>query len=443
MIEKRGRKRNKHVYKSGPILYWMQREHRVNDNWALLFAQKLAHENNVPLYIVFCLREKFNNSNKRILSFMIKGLKDLEKTCEKFNIPFNIIIGNPETEIVKYINEENIGAIITEFNPLKTERKWRDVISQSISIPFYEVDARNIVPCWIASPKQEFAAYTFRPKITSFLSTYLENYPPVQKQNGHFHPFGQPLPKILNSLKFEKNVAESNMFSPGEKEAEKVLSQFFVSSFQDYHLHRNDPTKSVTSTLSPYLHFGHISSQRIALEVIKSHKNASQDSFLEELIVRRELADNYCYYNKYYDSFEGFPSWAQKTLHDHIYDKREHLYTLSQLEKAQTHDPLWNAAMKQALLTGYMHGYMRMYWAKKILEWSPNPGVAQENAIILMDTYFLDGRESSGFTGIAWAIGGVHDRAWFEREIFGKIRYMNFNGAKRKFDTEAYIQKFR
>lgn len=443
MIEKRGRKRNQHVYKSGPILYWMQREHRVHDNWALLFAQKLAHENNAPLYLVFCVRKKFNNSNRRILSFMFKGLEDVKKTCEKFNIPFNIIIGNPETEIVKYINEENIGAIITEFNPLKTERKWRDVISQSISIPFYEVDARNIVPCWIASPKQEFAAYTFRPKITSVLSTYLENYPPVQKQNGHYHLPRQPIPKILNSYKFEKNVAESNMFSPGEKEAEKVLSQFFVSSFQDYHLQKNDPTKSVTSTLSPYLHFGHISSQRIALEVIKSHKNASKDSFLEELIVRRELADNFCYYNKYYDSFEGFPSWAQKTLHDHIYDKREHLYTLSQLEKAETHDQLWNAAMKQALLTGYMHGYMRMYWAKKILEWSPNPRVAQENAIILMDTYFLDGRESSGFTGIAWAIGGVHDRAWFEREIFGKIRYMNFNGAKRKFDTEAYIRKFK
>jgi deoxyribodipyrimidine photo-lyase len=207
-----------------------------------------------------------------------------------------------------------------------------------------------------------------------------------------------------------------------------------------YDERRNDPGANAQSGLSPYLHFGQISAQRVALEAEKYDRHLpSQESFLEELIVRRELSDNFCYYNDRYDSFDGFPDWARKTLNDHRSDPREHLYVLEILEAAGTHDPLWNAAQKEMVTGGKMAGYMRMYWAKKILQWSISPETALTDAIYLNDRYSLDGNDPNGYTGVAWSIGGVHDRPWFEREIFGKVRYMSQAGCRRKFNVERYI----
>ena len=158
------------------------------------------------------------------------------------------------------------------------------------------------------------------------------------------------------------------------------------------------------------------------------------------MIIRRELSDNFCEYEKNYDYFEGFHHWAQKSLNEHRNDEREYIYTDEQFEEADTHDPLWNAAQNQMKTTGKMHGYMRMYWAKKILEWSPSPEIALQVAINLNDKYELDGRDPNGYTGIAWSIGGIHDRAWFERPVYGKIRYMNYNGCKSKFNVFKYIE---
>ena len=192
--------------------------------------------------------------------------------------------------------------------------------------------------------------------------------------------------------------------------------------------------------MSPYFHFGHISTQRVALEIKNSSlKNEDKNSFLEEMIVRRELSDNFCEYEPNYDYFEGFHSWAKKTLNEHRDDERDYLYPKEQFEEAKTHDPLWNAAQNQMREQGKMHGYMRMYWAKKILEWSPSPEIAMQIAIELNDKYELDGRDPNGYAGIAWSIGGVHDRAWFERPVYGKIRYMNYNGCKTKFNVNSYI----
>jgi deoxyribodipyrimidine photo-lyase len=208
-----------------------------------------------------------------------------------------------------------------------------------------------------------------------------------------------------------------------------------------YDERRNDPTQEGQSNLSPYLHFGQISAQRVALTVSASTlPKKDKDAFLEELIVRRELSDNFCYYTKDYASVDAFPEWAQKTLAEHRHDKREYVYTYATFAKAKTHDELWNAAQRELLRTGKMHGYMRMYWAKKILEWTNDPETAMAIAIKLNDTYELDGRDPNGYTGIAWSIGGVHDRAWFDRPIFGKIRYMSANGARSKFDVDAYIK---
>jgi deoxyribodipyrimidine photo-lyase len=209
-----------------------------------------------------------------------------------------------------------------------------------------------------------------------------------------------------------------------------------------YGAQRNDPTLDAQSHLSPYIHFGQLSAQRIALEVFKADAGEEvKDTFLEELIVRRELSDNFCYYNLDYDNTNGFPAWARKTLDEHRKDPRDYLYSRDQFEQAETHDDLWNAAQREMAKRGKMHGYMRMYWAKKILEWTPSPEIALETAIYLNDRYAIDGRDPNGYAGIAWSIGGVHDRAWNERMVFGKVRYMSYNGCKSKFNIKRYIER--
>ncbi len=243
--------------------------------------------------------------------------------------------------------------------------------------------------------------------------------------------------------KFDKSVDELKVFIPGEIAAKTLLQEFISNKLKKYNELRNDPANNFQSDLSPYLHFGQISAERIALEV----KNSTlveelKEAFLEELIVRRELADNYCFYISNYDNFNGFHPWAHETLNQHRADARPYIYNLEQFELAKTHDKYWNAVQNEMVIYGKMHGYMRMYWAKKILEWTKSPEEAQDFAIYLNDKYELDGRDPNGYTGIAWSIGGVHDRAWTEKDVFGKIRFMNEGGLKRKFEIDKYANKF-
>jgi deoxyribodipyrimidine photo-lyase len=380
---------------------------------------------------------------------MIEGLKETALNAENLNIPFRIISGRPTEEIPNYVNKTKSAALITDFSPLKQSRLTNPKIAQEIKIPFYEVDAHNIIPCWQASDKKEYAAWTFRKKVNKKLNEYLINFPKVEVQD----PIKQTKSKKIDWAAIQKQIQvkkldygydKSNLKS-GNKKAWDQFDEFLSSRINEYDQLRNDPNKKVISNLSPYLHFGQISAQAIALElqnrshVDRSIKSSSKDAFWEQLVVRKELSDNFCYYEGNYDNFKGFPDWAKKTLNEHRNDPREYIYSVKELESAKTHDNLWNAAQKQMIITGKMHGYMRMYWGKKILEWSRTPEVAIKNANYLNNKYELDGRDPNGYTGIAWCIGGVHDRAWPERKIFGKIRYMNYNGAKRKFDTNKYI----
>ncbi|MBN2135301.1 MAG: deoxyribodipyrimidine photo-lyase [Acidobacteria bacterium] len=426
---------------NGPVIYWMSRDQRASDNWALLYSISLAKENNVGCLVIFCLIPEFLGAGSRQYRFMLDGLQETEESLRKKKIPFIILSGNPIQEIPSFLNSVTAGTLVTDFDPLKIKRKWKDEISHLISIPFFEVDTHNIVPIWTASSKQEYGAYTIRPKIKKLLPDYLVEFPELDYQPKTVES------EIINDwnklYSFIPHSADSETpisFKSGEKEARKVLDKFIHTKLEHYNDKRNDPTANAVSGLSPYLHFGQISAQKVALEVKKAGMDSDTiDGFLEELIVRRELADNFCYYNPDYDNFNGLHTWAKQTLDDHRKDRREYIYSLEEFEQGITHDRLWNAAQNEMVVTGKMHGYMRMYWAKKILEWSESPEKAYEIAIYLNDKYELDGRDPNGYTGIAWSIGGLHDRPWREREIFGKIRYMNFNGAKRKFDVEKYI----
>jgi deoxyribodipyrimidine photo-lyase len=430
---------------NGPIVYWMSRDQRVHDNWALIFAQELALRENKNLIVVFNLVSDFLDATIRQYGFMIKGLKELEAELLNYNIPFYLLQGKPELKIPVLLKSIKASGLVSDFDPLKIKRIWKREVAKKIEIPFYEVDAHNIVPCLHASNKLEFAAYTIRPKIHKLLPEFMDEYPKLKKMPKQDSLLTDKVEwdEIISHLKINQEVKEVDWIKPGESEAAKALKDFLENRFERYIEDKNDPNKNALSNLSPYLHFGQISAQRIALTVQQFFGNhTSANAFLEELIVRRELSDNFCYFNPDYDSFNGFHDWAKETLNKHRKDKREFTYSLNVFENANTHEDLWNAAQREMLTTGKMHGYMRMYWAKKILEWSESPEEALRIAIYLNDKYELDGRDPNGYTGCAWSIGGVHDRAWAERSVLGKIRYMNRNGAARKFDVTTYISKF-
>ncbi len=428
----------------GPVIYWMSRDQRVHDNYALLYAQKLALERKTPFGVMFNVVPDFLSASFRQYDFMLKGLKELENELKEYNIPFFLLTGDPAREIAGFIESNGISTLVSDFDPLKIKRRWKKEVADRIQIPFFEVDSHNIIPCRYVSVKQEFAAYTLRPKIHNHLPEFLTEFPAVKKMKTSEAFSADPIDweKVYKSINADRSVGRVDWIKPGEHSAHQTLKEFLEVKFENYATDRNDPVKDAQSGLSPYLHFGQIAAQRAALEIKKSGGDQeSEKAFLEELIVRRELSDNFCFYNTEYDSVSGFPEWAKETLKQHKNDKREYIYTQVQFEKAQTHEDLWNAAQKELVTTGKMHGYMRMYWAKKILEWTDSPNEALKIAIQLNDKYEIDGRDPNGYAGCAWSIGGLHDRPWSEREVFGKIRYMNRNGAKRKFDIDTYIQK--
>ncbi len=425
---------------AGRVIYWMSRDQRIDDNWAFLYMQEKAKEMQREQEVVFCLVPNFLEATIRQYYVMIEGLREVEKRCVEIGVRFTLLLGTPGEVITTYCLENDTALLICDFDPLKIKRKWKAELLERVNFPVEEVDAHNIIPVWIASPKEEYAARTIRPKIHRLLGDYLEEFPKVESVNDKVATTTN-WENIYNLLKVDRKVSIISEFAAGYSAGMRELSNFVLLRYHNYIEMRNDPTKNGQSNLSPYLHFGQIAPQRAALEAAKKTSNILDDSFLEELIVRRELSDNFCYYNENYDNFLGLQPWAQKTLNEQRADKREYIYTLDVFESASTHDPLWNAAQLEMVLKGKMHGFMRMYWAKKILEWTESPDVAISIAIYLNDKYEIDGRDPNGYVGCLWAIGGVHDRAWAKRPIYGLIRYMNYNGCKSKFDVIEYIKQ--
>jgi deoxyribodipyrimidine photo-lyase len=303
------------------------------------------------------------------------------------------------------------------------------------------------VPVELASGKLEHAARTLRPKIGEYLEEFLVELRPTrpEKQSLGIQADGLDLSnlrKVLDGLDLDRSVgALSHLHRGGTSEAKKVFRRFLRDGFDDYVEHRNQPQTDDVSHMSKYLHFGHISPIWLALAARKaSTKGDNIESFVEELVVRRELSMNFVFYTKDYDSYSNLPDWARKTLQEHKDDEREYTYTRKQLESAGTHDEYWNAAMKEMVHTGYMHNYMRMYWGKKILEWSNTPEHAYRTTLYLNNKYFLDGRDPNSFANVAWVFG-QHDRGWTEREVYGKVRYMSAGGLERKSKPEQYVEK--
>ncbi len=427
----------------GPVIYWMSRDQRVHDNWALLYAQERALALHRGLIVVFCIDLDYPAANLRHFAFLLHGLEELQHTLQKAAIGFYLLPGAPDIALPPFLKKINPALLITDFDPLRIKKQWKKDILRYCSMPVFEVDAHNIVPCWLASDKREYAAYTIRKKIQRLLPRFLTDFPPLEK-----HPYSsatQPFSArtYLKQIK-DKSVAEVHWIHPGERAGKNLLAEFLAHGLHSYSTERNNPCLDGQSNLSPYFHFGQLAPQRVAWEVEKSPADLeNKEAYLEELIIRRELSDNFCYYSHDYDRCTTFPDWAGKSLDIHRGDVRSYIANLQTLESATTEDELWNACQQDLAGQGKLHGYLRMYWAKKILEWSASPEEAMYNAIYLNDKYSLDGRDPNSYAGVAWSIGGVHDRAWAERPVFGKIRYMNSNGCKRKFDIACYLKRVK
>ena len=423
------------------VLYWMQAAQRAEYNHALEYAIRIANKLKKPVLVFFSITESWPEANQRHFHFMLEGLKEVQKALEVKGIQMVIRHESPDSGTVEL--SKDAALVVVDAGQLRIQKKWRANVAGRINCPLYEVETNLIVPVEEASSKENFSAGTFRPRIMKKLDYYLvpmnHSKPKLDSLGMKFQTFNiEDIDKALSKLEIDRSVAKVDGFQGGTKQAKHRLSNFLKNKLDRFADLRNDPTANYVSNMSPYLHFGQISPLYIALTVSKT-TSPGKDAYLEELIVRKELSHNFVLYNDRYNTFACLEPWAKKTLNLHRGDKREYVYTFEQFEKAQTHDPYWNAAQKEMVITGKMHGYMRMYWGKKILEWSRNPQTGFKTALHLNNKYELDGRGPNAFAGVAWCFG-KHDRAWGERPIFGKIRYMNAAGLKRKFDADAYVK---
>lgn len=425
------------------VVYWMQRAQRATDNPALTAAIHAGNLIGKPVVVFFQLLRHSHHANHRHYRFLVEGLGDIAAGLQRRRVGF-IVRRHPDHGLLRFCAEIRPSLVVTDENPMTEAERRKSRIAEKIAVPFWSVDADVVVPSKLFG-REHYAARTIRPKIHALLPRFMQQ---VENPAAKF-PWRTPsavlslapASSLLNGFAIERPVAPSASFHGGSREAQRCLARFLRYRLKGYATQRNQPDLDGTSQLSPYLHFGQIGVLKVAIEVNNADAPAQdRQAFLEELIVRRELAVNFVRFNRNYENFDACEPWADVSHRKHAQDPRLYLYSEKQLEDAETHDPLWNAAQKQMVLTGWMHGYLRMYWAKKILEWTESPQTAYQIAVRLNDRYELDGRDPNGYAGIAWAIVGKHDRAWGpERPVYGKIRYMSFASTSRKFNSKAYI----
>ncbi len=430
------------------VIYWMSQSHRANFNHSLEFAIDLSNAYRKPLLVYFPITDRYKYSNARYYKFMLDGILEAKKSIEERGIKFVIEKVDDIKQRVVEISRDAF-ALITDKAYLKFYRRLNRYVAEKLDIPVYEVESDVCVPVEIASDRLEPYAFGLRKKIYSIMDAFIVELKPrevkIKSVSLDFGIEGLNLRdslEILDILNIDKSVSLSP-FVGGYSQARKYLEEFIERKLHKYKDFRSHPELDYQSNLSPYLHFGQISPIEVVLEVLSKYgKDENVDSFFNELIVWRELARNFCYYNPNYNHYEGIPDWAKETLEEHKKDRREYIYTLEELENAKTHDEYWNSAQLELLKTGKMHNYMRMYWCKKIIEWTDDPKKAFDIACYLNDKYELDGRDPNGYSGISWCFG-THDRPWKERKIFGKVRYMSASGLEAKFDIKKYVEKVK
>ncbi len=425
------------------VLYWMQQAQRTAYNLALDWALMAARDCQLPLVVAFALTPTFPGANARHYQFMFEGLADVEQALQKRNIPFVIRLGNPPDVIPELARDAAL--LVGDIGYLRIQRAWRKQIAEKIDCPFSAIETDVVVPIRLVSDKEEYAARTIRPKIHRHWKRFIEE--PLQAPQKNRPLQNPPASDIkpcdgIADLPIDRCIAPVDAWKGGQNAAQKQLASFLRTGLATYDTDRNDPANNLCSNMSPYLHFGQIAALDIARQVLAAKApTEATECYLEELIVRRELSMNFVYFNTGYDKYEkAVPEWAQKTLAKHANDKRATTYTREQLENAKTHDTYWNAAQMEMVQCGKMHNYMRMYWGKKVIEWTESPEEAFQILIEMNDRYEIDGRDANGYTGVSWCFG-KHDRPWTERDIFGTVRYMAASGLERKFKIQKYVDR--
>jgi deoxyribodipyrimidine photo-lyase len=461
------KKLNDIPYEGGTVIYQMCRDIRAVDNDALLFAQELAKSKGAQLIVNYVIwNYTWEGATRRFYDWVLSSLEEVEKELRTHNIPLIVTFEEEKLFNKKEFTKvpEHVGAVVIDQLPLHFMRKWKEqFLKHAPHMPLYEVDAHNCIPVWELSAKQEFAAHTIRRKVHTKLPEFLEEFGKLAH-----HEANQELMKttlvinwqeVSRKIICDEGVSGTGDFIPGSQAGKEVLKSFLQHKLDTYDTSRNEINSDGQSNLSPYIAHGNLSRRSIILELLKKTKLHTEDAFddvkngsngemgsvaafIEECVVRAEISENFCFYNPHYNSYDGFPAWAKKTLEKASTDAREYIYSYDQFRKGETDNDLWNAAQMQMVTTGKMHGYMRMYWAKKILQWSASPEEAMKIAVRLNDVYELDGRDPNGYVGCAWSIGGVHDRAWFGRPIFGMIRFMAESGVKKRGDIKEYVNRF-
>ncbi len=424
------------------VVYWMQRSQRAFDNPALNVAVEAANILDKPAVIFFAPVPYYPHANLRHYRFLNHGIPDIAHDAGKRNIGF-ILRRFPDHSLLKFCEEVNPALVVGDENPLREPRSWREKAAERLRVPLWTVDADVIVPAKLLE-KEQYASHIIRPRIQARLPEFLKLVKNPKARVAWVMP--RRLVSLADDAEIDRDWALDRSVQPvagfhgGSSEARRRLKVFVKQKLKGYSTQRNKPEIDGTSSLSPYLHFGHIGPHTVALAVQKSNApKVDREAFLNQLLIWRELAVNMVHFNPHYDTFECAEPWAHRTLAAHARDPRPVTYSEKQLENAETHDPLWNAAQQQMVTTGWMHNYVRMYWAKKILEWTKSPAEAFAIAVRLNDKYELDGRDPNGYAGIAWAMVGKFDRPWFERPIFGQIRYMSGASTGKKFDSRKYI----
>jgi deoxyribodipyrimidine photo-lyase len=428
------------------VLYWMQQSQRAEYNHALEYAIHKANRLGQGVLVAFGLTDDYPEANLRHYTFMLEGLQETRRTLAGRGIKMVVQKGAPAEIAVNLGRKASL--IVCDCGYLRHQKAWRGQVARQADCRVVQVESDVIVPVRVVSDKAEYAARTIRPKIHKHLANYLNEFKPASIKQPSLNLDIQSLDledvdAVLQKLKIDRGVAAvTRFFTGGASQARQIFKSFLHQRLARYVDNRNQPQTDDISHMSPYLHFGQISPLYLALQINQTgdRLQAAKQAFLEEMIVRRELAMNFANYAPHYDSYQCLPNWARRTLAEHEKEPREYVYTRRQLENAQTHDEYWNAAMREMRFTGFMHNYMRMYWGKKILEWTKTPEHAFRTTLAINNKYFLDGRDANSYAGVAWVFG-VHDRAWFERPIFGKIRYMAASGLERKCDIRGYVNK--
>ncbi len=431
------------------VVYWMQRAMRIIDNPALDVAIEAGNLLGLPVVVLFSVIPNYPNANLRHYHFMQQGLRDVAEDAAERGVGF-VLQRHLVNSLEAFLEEVEATLLIGDENRCRESERRRKVLAKRLALPFWTVDADVVVPSSVFG-RDYFLLHHFRPKLNAELPKYLVEPANLKPLHAWQRPKGVESFLLAEDITrgfrgLDRSVQPVDSFTGGSHAALRRLNEFVSRDLAHYEKKRNRPELQGTSRLSPYLHFGNISPLTIALAIQKAVNEGkvpapARDRFLDELIGWRELSVLFVRHNENYDNWECAESWARKSLLEHAGDARPHRYTLAHLERGETVDELWNAAQREMVGTGWMHNFMRMYWAKKILEWAPDPARAFEWAVTLNDKYQLDGQDPNGYAGIAWSIVGKHDRPWFDRPVFGKVRSMTAASTAKKFNSRSYISQ--